>query len=205
MIKVTAVLLQASKRWWYEWTAVLPLVLAWGVCQFLIVPGPPATAVLYSLMRQSADDQWWHGRDAWNAMKAMFWPAWQWALVNAVVVGLALFNLLVYWDAPGALWTAFRIIWLLALTIWLGLNLVYWPFWLAQTDKSMRNTYLNGGRFLLLNPLGGLGITAVCLLVLFVSVLTILPFVLGSMAWVALVGITAVDSSLARVETGSKS
>lgn len=86
---------------------------------------------------------------------------------------------------------------LAAVTIWLGMNLVYWPFWLAQTDKSMRNTYLNCGRFLLLNPLGGLGLTAVCALVLVVSLLTVLPFVLGSMAWVALVGITAVDASLA--------
>ena len=121
-----------------------------------------------------------------------------------MVVGLALFNLLVYWDVPGAFWIILRIVWLLVLTIWLGLNLVYWPFWLAQTDKSMRNTYLNCARFLLLNPLGGLGITAVTTLVLIVSCLTILPFVLGSMAWVALVGITAVQSSLAHIETISK-
>ena len=204
MIKLTAVFLQASKRWWYEWTAVLPVVLVWCVCQLLILPGPPATAVLFSLMGQSHDNQWWHGRDIWNAAKQLFWPAWKWALVNGLVVGLALFNLLVYWDVPGTFWIALRIVWLLVLTVWLGLNLVYWPFWLAQTDKSMRNTYLNCARFLLLNPLGGLGITAVTTLVLIASCLTILPFVLGSMAWVALVGITAVQSSLAHAETISQ-
>ena len=196
MIRLTAVLFQATRRWWYEWTAVLPLALVWFVCQLLVLPGPPATAVLYALMRQSSDNQWWNGRDAWQATKTMFWPAWQWALVNGLVVGLALFNLLVYWDVPGAWWMVLRFIWLLVLTIWLGLNLVYWPFWLAQTDKSLRNTYANCGRFLLLNPLGGLGITAVSALALFVSSLTILPFVLGSMAWVALVGVTAVQHSL---------
>lgn len=201
MIKLTAVLFQASKRWWYEWTSILPLALGWVVCQFLILPGPPATAVLYSLMRQSTEGQWWHGRDAWNAAKRLFWPAWKWALLNGVVGGVALFNLLVYWDVPGGLWIVLRIVWLLALTIWASMNLLYWPFWLAQTDKSLRNTYLNCGRFLLLNPLTGLGLTAVCLLVLFVSVLTILPFVLGSMAWVALVGITAVNASLSHLET----
>lgn len=196
MIRLTAVLFQATRRWWYEWTAVLPLALVWFVCQLLVLPGPPATAVLYALMRQSSDNQWWNGRDAWQATKTMFWPAWQWALVNGLVVGLALFNLLVYWDVPGAWWMVLRFIWLLVLTIWLGLNLVYWPFWLAQTDKSLRNTYANCGRFLLLNPLGGLGLTAVSALALFVSSLTILPFVLGSMAWVALVGVTAVQHSL---------
>ncbi|MBK8986696.1 MAG: hypothetical protein IPM39_11540 [Chloroflexi bacterium] len=201
MIRVTAVLLQASKRWWYEWTAVLPIALAWFVCQVLVLPGPPATAVLFSLMRQSYDNQWWNGRDIWTAAKELFWPAWQWALVNGLVIGLALFNLLTYWDVPGPLWIFLRVVWLLALTVWLGLNLVYWPFWLAQADKSMRNTYANGGRFLLLNPLGALGLTAVVALVLFVSLLTILPFVLGSMAWVALVGVTAVQSSLRR-QTG---
>lgn len=196
MIRLTAVLFQASKRWWYEWTAVLPLALVWFVCQLLVLPGPPATAVLYALMRQSSDNQWWNGRDAWQAAKTLFWPAWKWALVNGLVVGPALFNLIVYWDVPGAFWIVLRVVWLLALTIWLGLNLVYWPFWLAQTDKSLRNTYANCGRFLLLNPLSGLAITAVSALVLFVSVFTILPFVLGSMAWVALVGITAVQHSL---------
>nr|MBP7592831.1 hypothetical protein [Chloroflexota bacterium] len=102
---------------------------------------------------------------------------------------------------PGAWWMVLRFIWLLVLTIWLGLNLVYWPFWLAQTDKSLRNTYANCGRFLLLNPLGGLGLTAVSALALFVSSLTILPFVLGSMAWVALVGVTAVQHSLLMRDT----
>ena len=201
MIRLTAVLFQATRRWWYEWTAVLPLALVWFVCQLLVLPGPPATAVLYALMRQSSDNQWWNGRDAWQATKTMFWPAWQWALVNGLVVGLALFNLLVYWDVPGAWWMVLRFIWLLVLTIWLGLNLVYWPFWLAQTDKSLRNTYANCGRFLLLNPLGGLGLTAVSALALFVSSLTILPFVLGSMAWVALVGVTAVQHSLLMRDT----
>ena len=201
MIRLTAVLFQATRRWWYEWTAVLPLALVWFVCQLLVLPGPPATAVLYALMRQSSDNQWWNGRDAWQATKTMFWPAWQWALVNGLVVGLALFNLLVYWDVPGAWWMVLRFIWLLVLTIWLGLNLVYWPFWLAQTDKSLRNTYANCGRFLLLNPLSGLGLTAVSALALFVSSLTILPFVLGSMAWVALVGVTAVQHSLMMRDT----
>ncbi|MCB8982688.1 MAG: hypothetical protein H6659_02580 [Ardenticatenaceae bacterium] len=198
MIRLTAVFRQASARWWYEWTAVLPLALVWFICQLLVLPGPPATAVLYALMRQSSDNQWWNGRDAWQAAKQLFWPAWKWALVNGLVVGLALFNLFTYWDTPGLFWTALRLVWLLVLTTWLGLNLVYWPFWLAQTDHSMRNTYANCGRFLLLNPLAALGITAVSALVLFVSVTTILPFVLGSMAWVALVGVTAVQHSLLR-------
>ena len=79
MIRLTAVLFQATRRWWYEWTAVLPLALVWFVCQLLVLPGPPATAVLYALMRQSSDNQWWNGRDAWQATKTMFWPAWQWA------------------------------------------------------------------------------------------------------------------------------
>ncbi|MBK8935856.1 MAG: hypothetical protein IPM76_26775 [Chloroflexi bacterium] len=201
MIRLTAVLFQATRRWWYEWTAVLPLALVWFVCQLLVLPGPPATAVLYALMRQSSDNQWWNGRDACQAAKTLFWPAWQWALVNGLVVGLALFNLLVYWDVPGAWWMVLRFIWLLVLTIWLGLNLVYWPFWLAQTDKSLRNTYANCGRFLLLNPLSGLGLTAVSALALFVSSLTILPFVLGSMAYVALVGVTAVQHSLMMRDT----
>jgi hypothetical protein len=61
-------------------------------------------------------------------------------------VGVAAFNLLAYAEAAGV-WNALRMVWVVALVLWGSLNLFYWPFWLAQDDKSMWNTYANCGRF----------------------------------------------------------
>jgi hypothetical protein len=83
------------------------------------------------------------------------------------------------------------------------MNLVYWPFWLAQENRSLRNTYANCGRFLLLNPLAAILLTAVCVLALGVSFLIVLPVLLGSVAWVALTMLFAVEESLSGSESPS--
>ena len=40
------------------------------------------------------------------------------------VVGI--WNLIVYLQAPGAVWFALRLLWIAALTLWLALNFFYW-------------------------------------------------------------------------------
>jgi hypothetical protein len=197
MVRIGAVLGQATRQWWYEWAHILFMSMAWLVCQVAIVTGPPATAVFYALLAKSAQREWWAPKDAWQMAKAMAWPSWKWAILNLIVVGVTLSNLLAYWDIPGGLWTALRVLWLTALTIWVAMNLLYWPFWLVQSDRSLRNTYANCGRFLLVNPITAVVITAVSLLTLFISFLTILPFIVGSVAWIMFLGITAVNQTLA--------
>lgn len=198
MLNPLAILGKATRRWWYDWTVIVIVSPVWLLAQLLIVTGPPATAVLYSLMRDTAESQYYGSAEAWRAFKQMFWPAWRWAAVNLIVWGVGLFNLLYYWPEYGYTWLALRLLWIGALSLWLAANLVYWPFWLAQSDKSLRNTYANAGRFLLLNPLPALVLTVISAGVLLVSAVTVILLVLGAAAWVALVGILTVDQALER-------
>jgi len=75
-------------------------------------------------------------------------------------------------------------------------NLFYWPFWLAQEQHSPQLTFRNSFLFLAKRP--GLALTLVLIsaLLIVISVLTTLPLAAALMAWLALVGVLAVDEAL---------
>lgn len=192
----------ALRRSWEEWISVMLLSAAWLAAQVLVLPGPPATATLFAMARRTYDGEYWTAADAWAAFKTSFAPAWKWALPNILVIGTAAYNLSVYWNAPGGVWAGLRLLWLLALPLWLGLNLFYWPFWLAAGDRSLRNTYANCLRFWMLHPLTAVALFLVCLAVGVVCLPFALPIVLGVAFWIALVAETAARRSLERVAEG---
>ncbi len=80
--------------------------------------------------------------------------------------------------------------------ILLSLNMFYWPFWLNQEDKSMRTKYENCGRFILIHPGGVLVLVILSTIILAVRLLTTLPFLIGAVSLLALIGTTTVRSSL---------
>jgi hypothetical protein len=199
MIEPFDVFKRAFKLWWDEWFVLTVLHIGWFLAQFLIVTGPPATAVLYSMVRRSLDGDYWDHREVGEALRQLFWPAWRWAGLNLLVGGMVLFNLLVYQDNDGGIWPVLRAVWIVALVLWGSLNLFYWPFWLAQSDKSMRTTYANCGRFLLLNIWQAPLIVFICAVLAVVSVLTTLPFTLARFVWLALLAETAVQQSMSAI------
>ena len=191
-----AILTAATRRAWDEYMSVLVISAAWLLAQVLIIPGPPATAMLFAMARATHDGVFWSTADAWATFRALFWPAWRWGLPNLLVIGIGLYNISVFWNVPGV-WAGLRWLWLAVLLVWLGLNLFYWPFYLASADRSWRNTYANCGRFWLLHPLTAVVLLAVALVVGVAAVSTLLPVVLGAVFWLALVAETAVRRSLA--------
>lgn len=194
MIRPFHIIGRSFRIWWEQWFILTILNIGWFLAQMLVITGPPATAVLYAMTRRTVDGDFWDQRDVWGAFRRLFWPAWRWGVVNAVVIGLAAFNLLAY-ESEGV-WRLLRVVWIGGLVVWGSLNLFYWPFWLAQADKSMRTTYANCGRFLLLNVWQGPLLVLVCVALAVVSVVTTLPFTLALMVWLALLAETAVRQSL---------
>ncbi len=106
-------------------------------------------------------------------------------------------NLYAYQNAEGGGWLFLRLVWGTLLAAWLALNLFYWPFWLNQEDKSLRATYTNCGRFFLLNPLPATILVAFCVVLIAGSGLLAVPLAGGAVCLLALVGVTAVQGSLA--------
>ena len=194
-MKPLAILAFAMRRTWDEWISVILISAMWLMAQVLIVTGPPATATLFSSARNTYDGRYWNIGNVWSDFKGLFIPAWKWGLLNIPVIGISLYNLSVFWNVPGA-WVWLRFFWLMGLLVWLGVNMFYWPFWLAAEDKSLKNTYANCARFWLLHPFAGLVLFLVALPVGIVSLSFALPVVLGAVFWIAMVAETAVRRSL---------
>ena len=190
-----SILTHATRRCWDEWISVVLVSALWLAAQALVVTGPPATAALFAAARNTGNGVYWGAADLWGDFRALFVPAWKWGLLNLLVIGPALYNLSVFWAVPGV-WQWLRPVWLLGLLVWLGLNLFYWPLWLAADDKSMRNTYANCIRFWLLHPVAALVLFAVCLAAALLLMPFALPIMLGVVFWIALVAQTAVRRSL---------
>lgn len=191
---------RAFRVWWDEFVVMLALNAVWFLLQLPVITAAPATAAVYALARRSYEGDYWGPREAWVVFRRLFWPAWRWGLLNLAVLLVAAVNLTTFWRAPGIVWQLLRPLWVLATLLWLALNLFYWPFWLAQEEKGMRLTYANCVRFLLLNPWPALLLIVLCGLLTVVGVLTAAPLGLALMAWLALIGIAAVQQSLSLQE-----
>lgn len=190
-----AILAFALRRTWDEWISVILVSALWLMAQVLIITGPPATATLYASARNTYDGLYWNAGHVWSDFKTLFIPAWKWGLLTIPVIIISFYNLSVFWNVPGV-WAWLRFLWLAGLLVWLGVNMVYWPFWLAAEDKSLKNTYANCARFWLMHPAVGLVLFLVVLPVGIISLSFALPAVLGAVFWISLVAETAVRRSL---------
>ena len=196
MIKPLHVIGQAVRFWWREWIGMIFLNFMWVLLQIPIITGPPATAVLYAITQRVYEDDLWGTKDLWPQLRRLFWPAWRWAALNFLILLIFSVNFYAFWNATWTGWAIIRMSWLMLAVIWLSLNMFYWPFWLSQEDKSMRTTYENCGRFILQNPGPALFLVIFCAILLFASVLTTLPILIGMVSLLALIGTTAVRNSL---------
>lgn len=194
------IMTNALRRSWDEWVPVVLLSTVWLLAQVLVVPGPPATAVLFDMARRTRNGEYWAASDAWEAFRAFFWPAWKWALPNILIIGTAIYNISTFWNVPGGVWAGLRVLWFVGLLAWLGLNLFYWPFWLRASDRTLRNTYANCLRFWLFHPVTALVLFLVFLVAGLICLPFALPIVLGVVFWIALSAETAVGLSLERLE-----
>jgi hypothetical protein len=196
MLRPLAIIAHAFRLWWGDAVGLVLLNFAWFLLQAPIVTGPPATAVVYAISQRVHNNELWGISDIWLLLRQFFWPAWRWALVNAVFWGMTAVNFAAYHDRTGLLWLSLRLLWGGLALIWLSLNFFYWPFWLVQADQSMKNTYLNCGRFLLLHPLASLILLGTGAVLTVISLVTTLPFALALLSWLALMGVTAVQAAV---------
>jgi uncharacterized membrane protein YesL len=194
----------ALRVWWREVYLLTFFNLAWLVLQLPIVTGPPATAAMYAIARRIADDELLTPRHGWDALRHMFLPAWKWGAVNLAIVIVTVFNFWAYQNATGPGWTVLRLAWATIALGWFAGNLFYWPFWLAQDDRSMRTTWRNSFLFVAKRPGLALTLTLLSAVLIAASLATTLPLATLLMAWLALLGVLAVNEELRRDPIASR-
>jgi uncharacterized membrane protein YesL len=161
-----------------------------------------ATAAMYVVAQQIAQGELVSARDAWQALRRLFWPALGWGALNLLIAAAVCVNFAVYGNLPGLGWAALRLAWGAIALLWFALNLFYWPFWLAQHDRRLAITYRNALLLYLKAPGFGLTLMVVCAALILVSVAITLPLAVALMAWLALIGVLAVEAALRRPQAG---
>ncbi|MEO7839996.1 MAG: hypothetical protein ABIU06_11665 [Anaerolineales bacterium] len=196
MTRAFSIIGRAFRLWWQEFMLLIFFNLIWLALQIPIVTGPPATAAMYIIARQLADGELIGPGHGLIALRRMFAPAWIWGAINLLIVGAVIGNFWFYQSATGWLWIGLRLVWGVIALGWFSINLFYWPFWLAQEQHSLQLTFRNS--FLFLARQSGLAFTLMLIsaLLIVVSVLTTLPLATALMAWLALIGVLAVEEAL---------
>jgi hypothetical protein len=191
-----SILSRVFRLWWSEFMLLMFFNLVWLVLVILVVTGPPATAAMYVIARRLANGELVEPRHALDALRGMLGPSWVWGAINLLIVGVLLGNFWLYQSATGWLWTGLRLAWGFIALGWYAINLFYWPFLLAQENRSPKLAFRNSFLFLAKQP--GLALTMVLAsaFLMVISVLTTLPFAVALMSWLALIGILAVEEAL---------
>jgi hypothetical protein len=187
---------RALALWWREFILLVFFNLIWFALQIPLITGPPATAAMYVIARHVADDELLDPRHGWSALRQVFLPALKWGAAN-LVIGLTIVgNFWAYQYAQGLGWTIMRLAWATIALAWFAVNLFYWPFWLAQEERSLGTTLRNTTLFLARRPGFALTLALISAILIVASVLTTLPLVTILMAWLALISVLAVDEEL---------
>jgi hypothetical protein len=191
---------------WYDEVYILAFAnMVWFLLQIPIVTGPVATATMYVIARKVVDREYLDLRSTLSDLRGMFLPSLIWGFLNLIIIGVLVGNFIAYQDQYGLVWGVLRVAWGSFALIWIGANLFYWPFWLAQTDRRLITTFKNSIVFLLKNPVFGFSILVVCAVFVIVGTIMTVPLVVLLISWLALIGVLAVEEGLKEIETNERS
>jgi uncharacterized membrane protein YesL len=155
--------------------------LFWASLTLLVVSAPAGWAGLVRLSYVahrdplvSLDDFWQGVRESWRKTFVL-------ALINIVLVITTLSNLLAYAGESGLGFVILRMVWILSLVAWFGLQLFVWVFYFAMEQPTLIGAFRNAGVMIVSNPLFTLGVLLVIVVIGAMS--SILPA-----AWFLLTG-----------------
>lgn len=201
-MSLTQILKQAAHLWWRNAVHIAFFNAIWLALQFLIVTGPPATAAMVIITNSLLDGEHVTPRDVWLTTRRMFVPAWKWGALNLIVLGVVAVNFWLSRTQTSDVWLALRVFWGVVTIIWLAINSLYWPLWLVEEDRSVRNTLRNGLVLLVRSP--GLILSTLVLTVasLALSIISVIPLVNAFMIWAASLGLLTTRHVISKMNAG---
>lgn len=200
MLTAVRIIGRAIALWWREFFTLTLFNIAWLALQVPIVTGPPATAAMYIMARKVINREYVELRDGPKALQAMIRPAWKWGALNLIILVLVVGNFWLYQNFVGAPWIILRITWGTIGLGWWAICLFYWPFWFAQEDRSVRTTLRNVFLFIAKRPGLTIPLVVSSAIITGASILITIPLATVLMAWLAFIGLLAIDNEIARVK-----
>lgn len=199
MMNALSFYVEGIRGWWRDYLAYILLNLFWFLLQIPIITAPPATALLFALVKDVGAGKGVMFRDVVERFRRFFLHAWKWGVVNVIVFAALGVNFVAYRNMSGYGWMLLRWAWAVIGVLWAGINLLYWGFWHAQQDKRLWITLRNAGLYFLRYPVTALTVTLLALVLLVGGSLLTLPLVVFVPAWLAVTVNILVEKELGGV------
>ena len=168
---------EAVKDFWDELFFLALLNIVTALLAVLVITLPPALAGLWNVANRVAQGKATGWSDYFEGFRRYFWKAWGLALLNILVITIAITNLRFY--TPGnapfeihptlSLWI--RALWMAVAFLWLTLQMYPLALLLEQEDQRLRVTLRNTAVIFIANPGFTLVLAALLLIVAIISTL----------------------------------
>jgi uncharacterized membrane protein YesL len=137
----------------YIWANVI-----WVVLSLPIVTAPAAWAGLVRMTHNAQRHPSTDLRDVWDGFKVHFRQGIVMGMLNLLIVGINVWNLLAYSQAEGVTAIALRVVWVAILFVWFTVQLYMWPLFYEMEQPTLFGAMRNAAVMLVLNPLFTLGL-----------------------------------------------
>jgi len=145
--------------------------LLWIVLTVLIIPAPMAWAGICRLSYNAYRQPTAQFGDFWDGFKAHWRGGLVISLVGTLLVIINLVNLIGARNETSLVASVLRVLWLMILTGWFGIQLYAFPLLNAMVTPNLRGAYRNAGVMFVRNPFYSLGLLVVCLPVIIISLI----------------------------------
>ncbi|MGE5463216.1 MAG: hypothetical protein ACM3PS_07670 [Syntrophothermus sp.] len=190
---------RAFRDVWQELWTILIVQLLFLLGQLLIFLGPPATLAMFYYGNRIAHSELATERDFLHAIRQYWMPAWRWAGLNLLVIGLLAgdYFLTGKWIAKPELIAFLQGLYAVLLTFWLVLQVFALPFLFEQEQPSILQALRNATVFIRRNFVF---VSVLSLLLLISLAFGMLAFMLTLVFGTALVAFTGNHAVLESLE-----
>ena len=191
-----AVIWQAIKTWYDDWFNLFVLNFFATISWMTIIFGPPLLFALYEIGYELA-----HGRsqgviELFRAAKKHFWISWLWMIINVLVITVIAVNIIFYWQMR-EWWSIILVsVFLFLGLFWAMMQFYVIPFYLEQSERSLKLAHKNAALTFLASPGYSLVMFLYAAVIFLLSFSIILPLILGGPSLIVVTGSYAVRERL---------
>jgi uncharacterized membrane protein YesL len=194
------VILDSIKIWWKDWANQVLVSLAAILLSLTIVLYP---AALFGVYEQALDLS--HGirtgiMGFWQGFKCYWRKSLLWGLLNLLVLAILSFNVWFYLNIDHPIALVLIVLMFGLIFFWLVWQFYAVSCFFLQEEKNLKIAWKNGLAVILLQPGYAFVIAIMMLILLGLSITTFIPFFLGSVPLIAILGLQAVQVTIKQDE-----
>lgn len=174
------------RDWYNGMVGLAGLNLLWVLAALTVILLPPATAGVFVVTHSIARGTGQHASDFIEGARRYLLHSYAWALANGIAAGIVWANVQFYGGLGGGAAFVMQMFTALLLTLWIAMQVYFWPFLIEQDTKSLRLAWKNALFLTLANPAYTLILLAASGAAVLLSALIILPLGVFTLTFLAL-------------------